>query len=74
MAWTQSDLDALETRISTARKSQTRGDRSVTDYDIDQLLALRDAMKGVVDATGGSGGTTGSSTGRRSTYASFNKD
>ena len=38
MAWTQSDLDNLETRIATARKTAQAGSMLVTEYEMEELL------------------------------------
>lgn len=64
MAWTQSDLDALETALKTGIRSVTYADRTVVYQTLTEMLQLRDAMKQSVAATAG---TT------FSTYASFSK-
>lgn len=70
MAWTQSDLDALEARIVSSRKIAQAGSMSVTDYDIEELLKLRDTMKSAI--AGAETGSLSSST--RCTFASFSKE
>lgn len=55
MAYTQADLDALDAEIAAARlvKQDTRGDRSTTYRDLDELLALRAQMAAAVAASSG---------------------
>jgi hypothetical protein len=66
MAWTQTDIDALETAIKAGVRTVSYSDgRSVTYYSLDEMLRLRDAMKQVTNSTAGH--TT------RCTYAQFGK-
>ena len=65
MAWTQVDLDALETAIKAGVRSVSYKDRSVTYHSLDEMLKLRDAMKQVVNTVPGT--TT------RCTYGQFSK-
>jgi thiamine monophosphate synthase len=65
MAWTQTDLDALETAIKAGVRSVQYRDRSETYHSLTEMLQLRDAMKQTISTAAG---TT------RSTYGSFSKD
>jgi len=65
MAWTQSDLDALEIKLKAAVRSASKGDRSVTYASIEEILKLRDTMKAVVNVAAGIN--------TRCTYAKFQK-
>lgn len=53
MAWTQSDLDTLESQIDLIRKTTFADGRQVEKQDLDKILALRDAMKREVTAAAG---------------------
>lgn len=44
MAWTQADLVAIETAISTGQRSVSLDNRSVTYQTVDQMLKARDAI------------------------------
>lgn len=48
MAYTQTDIDAIDRRIATARKRVENGDQAITEYDISQLVQARDHMVRVV--------------------------
>lgn len=65
MAWTQTDLDALETAIKAGVRNVQFRDRSVTYHSLDEMLRLRDAMKQTISTAAGT---------IRSTYGSFTKD
>jgi len=65
MAWTQTDLDALEIAIKYGVRTVQYRDRTFTYYSLDEMLKLRDAMKQTISTAAG---TT------RSTYGSFSKD
>lgn len=47
MAWTQTDLDKLDSAIADGRGARqiSFGDQSVTFHDIDQMLKLRAEMR-----------------------------
>jgi hypothetical protein len=45
MAYTQADLDALDSRIDDVRKVTYSDGRAVEKHDLDQLLKLREAMQ-----------------------------
>lgn len=45
MAWTQTDLSAIETAISKGNKSVRLGDRTIEYQSIKELLSARDAIK-----------------------------
>lgn len=51
MAWTQTDLDALDAKIDDVRKVTFPDGRSVEKHDLDKLLELRERMKGEVAAS-----------------------
>ena len=53
MAWTQADLDALETAIKAGAEQVHFADRSVTYASLDKLMKLRAAMKAEIDAAAG---------------------
>ena len=65
MAWTQTDLDALETALKAGVRRVSYGDRSVEYHSLEEMLKLRDAMKQTINTAAGV--TT------RCTYASFSK-
>lgn len=44
MAWTQNDLDAVETAIKAGAKRVRIGDKEV-EYDLETLKRLRDEMR-----------------------------
>ncbi|MBP6031264.1 MAG: hypothetical protein KA533_07535 [Sphingobium sp.] len=51
MAWTQSDIDALDVAIRTGRKSLTFADgRKVENYELNQMLEMRKLAKAEVSA------------------------
>jgi len=66
MAWTTTDLTAIETAIASGVLRVKFSDREVTYHYIDELFKVRDAIKNTL-----AGSTTGVI---RSTYASFTKD
>lgn len=51
MAWTQSDLDALESAIKGGVKRVQYGDRAVEYHSMREMLDLRDTMKNAVAAS-----------------------
>lgn len=55
MAWTQTDLDALEAAIAAGKgaRSIAFSDQVVTFNSIADMLALRAAMKAEIDAAAG---------------------
>lgn len=57
MAWTTSDLDALETAIKAGVRSVQYGDRSVTYHSLDEMLRLRSAMTAAVNVAAGTART-----------------
>lgn len=70
MAWTSTDLDAIEAAIVQIATTGTQtvrfsDGREVTYYAISELLRARDAMKAVSSSSSGS---------IRTTLASFRKD
>jgi len=58
MAWTSTDLEALETAIKAGVRSVQYGDRSVTYHSLDEMLRLRHAMRTDVNATAGTSRTS----------------
>jgi hypothetical protein len=66
MAWTSSDLAAIEKAIASGELSVQFADRRVQYRSIDELLKARDIIKAALDPT------VAAST--RATYASFTKD
>ncbi len=48
MAWTQSDLDALETAMKSGVLTVHYSDRTVTYRSMTELMDLREAMKAVI--------------------------
>jgi hypothetical protein len=66
MAWTQSDVDALDTAIKAGVRSVTYGDRSVTYHSLSEMLTLRREMKEQVNITA-------ATTTARCTYGTFAK-
>ena len=65
MAWTQTDLDALETAIKAGVRTVQYGDRSISYHSLEEMLKLRDVMKQAVNTAAGT--TT------RCTYAMYQK-
>ena len=63
MAWTQSDVDALEAAIKQGVRTVSYADRTVTYHSLDEMLRLRNVMQN--SATG--------SAGVSSTFAKFDK-
>jgi hypothetical protein len=62
MAWTQSDLDAIDSAIQAlitggAVQSYTIGDRQLNHYSLFQLVALRKDVAAIVDEGTASGST-----------------
>lgn len=53
MAWTQSDLDALDTAIKQGVRTVQFADRSVTYHSLDEMLKLRRLMQGEVSGSAG---------------------
>lgn len=45
MAWTQSDLDAVESAIASGEMTVRVNDRLITYRSIDELLKARDVMR-----------------------------
>ena len=51
MAWTQSDLDALDLALTNGRKRVIYADgRSIEYHSLDEMQRLRRTMKGEVEA------------------------
>ena len=69
MAWTEADLEALETSIKSGVRSVEYADATITYHSLDEMLRLREVMKQSVQATPGT-----PSSKVRSTYAKFTKD
>lgn len=67
MAWTSTDLTALETAIKSGVRHVQYADRSVTYHSLDEMLRLLAAMKNDVAATAGTPRTS-------CTLATFSKD
>jgi len=56
MAWTQTDLDAIEASIKTGQLDVRFGDRRVLYRSLDEMLKIRDLIRGsLVPANGGLG-------------------
>lgn len=53
MAWTQSDLDALETSIQRGTRVVQFGDRRVEYHSLDEMLKLRQLMRDEIDTAAG---------------------
>jgi thiamine monophosphate synthase len=66
MAWTESDLDALEAAIKQGVREVQYRDRRVTYHSLDEMLKLRQLMRDEV-----TGGTELGNV--RTTLASFSK-
>lgn len=67
MAFTQSQLDALETAIATGTLEVTAGDKKVRYHSLDEMIRLRDIMKNQLAAAA----QTQTS---RASFATFSKD
>lgn len=50
MAYTQADLDALEQELKTLRQRVEYGDKSVTNFDIDQQIKRISYVRAQVQA------------------------
>lgn len=58
MAWSQSDLTALEAAIKTGIKSVRYHDHEATYHDVKDMLALREQMRAeIADAAAPSNGS-----------------
>ncbi len=68
MAWTATDLTAIERAIASGELSVQFADRRVQYRSIDELLKARDVIKEAIAQAASSTATV------RSTYASFTKD
>ncbi len=66
MAWTQTDLDSLESSLKAGATVVQFGDRRVEYSTIDEMLKLRAVMKAEVEEAAGTTPT-------RVSYATFNK-
>lgn len=66
MAWTTSDVEALEAAIKSGVRTVSYADRTVTYHSLDEMLRLRSVMKNDVAANAGSAGVS-------STLAKFTK-
>jgi hypothetical protein len=53
MAWTQSQLDAIEAAIASGELTVRFGDRTVTYRSMDELLQARAVIKEAIDAGAG---------------------
>ena len=53
MAWTQSQLDAIEAAIASGELTVRFGDRTVTYRSMDELLQARAVIKESIDASAG---------------------
>ncbi len=53
MAWTQSQLDAIEAAIASGELTVRFGDRTVTYRSMDELLQARAVIKESIDAGAG---------------------
>lgn len=62
----QSDLDALEKAIKNGRIRVKYGDKEVTYRSLDEMMRIRDIMKGEL--------SSGSSPRKSVSYASFTRD
>ncbi len=51
MAWTQSDLDAVERAIASGERTVSYSDKTVTYRDMDELFKARDAIKQALATT-----------------------
>lgn len=50
MAWTQTDLDAIEEAIASGERTVAFTDKTVTYRSIQELLRARDLIKSEIDA------------------------
>jgi hypothetical protein len=66
MAWTSTDIEALETAIKTGTKSVQFSDRRVEYHSLSEMLRLLAAMKAEVETAAGTRTST--------SYATFTKD
>ena len=64
MAWSASDLTAIETAIASGTMRVSFGDRTIEYRSISELLKARDAIKSAI---------AGSSSGTMTTLAQFSK-
>ena len=53
MAWTQQQLDAIETAIGSGELTVRFGDRTVTYRSMEELLQARGVIKNALDAEAG---------------------
>lgn len=68
MAWTSTDVTALEAAIKIGARQVRHSDgRMVTYHSLDEMMRLLEAMKNGVASTGGTART-------RCTLATFSKD
>lgn len=56
MAWTQTDLDAIEEAIKTGELRVRYGDREITYRSVDEMLRIRDLIRNALGLTGENGG------------------
>lgn len=54
MAWTQTDLDAIEASIKTGQLDVRFGDRRVLYRSLDEMLKIRDLIRGSLGLIGDS--------------------
>lgn len=58
MAWTQTDIDAIEAAIASGTLSITNGDKTITYRSISEMLKARDSMKAAISGAAGRSMTT----------------
>jgi hypothetical protein len=68
MAWTSTDLTAIETAIASGALRVKFSDREVQYRSMDELLKARNVIKESIASSGGASPSV------RSTYAQFTKD
>ena len=74
MAWSDTDLTAIETAIASGTLRVRYSDREVLYRDFDDLMAARQLIRGELYPPPGGVGGPGTSGRSRCTYASFSKD
>jgi len=56
VAWTQSQLDALDVAISKGTRTVSYGDKTVTYHTLSEMMSLRAQMMAEIDAQSGAVG------------------
>jgi hypothetical protein len=59
VAWTQADVDAKKAELAAMKKAISLGDKSITNFDLDQQMKLLAMMESDVSSSGTSGESLG---------------